>query len=557
MVTFLENSKQTGLMNYQGIPGKKGLSSKANVAAWEKLQYGMFIHWGLYSELGGVVDEVPVKIGYSEQIQMWARMAEEDYIKVADDFSADQFDPEEIVTLAKDAGMKYIVITSKHHDGFSMFDTKTSDYNIVERTPYAKDPLKLLADECRRQGLKFGVYFSLIDWHQGHEFDDNNNNTIPQSMEPLIENQLRELMTNYGDIAEVWFDMSSPTHEQSLKFKEIVHELQPGAAVNGRIWNNYGDFRTLADNQVPTETLDAAWQTPASIYSATWGYRKWQDRSDFDGKVRDLVVGLTSVRARGGNYLLNIGPRGDGSIVEFEADVLRTMGEWLDRHPNAVLGASGTEFGEQSWGEVTVNEQDLYLHVTNWPSDQELVLKGLASKVKEVSEDGAASLEFTHDKNDLIVTLPEKPHDDILPVIKVELEEALSIIPVKTIQPGDDQTFDITEDDIVFGRSYADEGNYNSLVLTTVKATAYFANEVSGDVNITVKGSVVNPETRYHVQVGEDIQVVTGEQLVSTQVGQFSVNAKEIVPVIITLAEPSHENEDIGLTFKTATIERI
>lgn len=555
-MTFLENSKQTGLLNFQGIPGKKELSTKENIAAWERLQYGMFIHWGLYSELGGEINGEPVKVGYSEQIQMWGRIAEEDYIKVADDFTADKFDPEEIVTLAKDAGMKYIVITSKHHDGFSMFDTATSDYNIVKKTPYAKDPLKLLADECRRQGLKFGVYFSLIDWHQGHEFDDNNNNTIPESMEPLIEEQLRELMTNYGDIAEVWFDMSSPSKKQSDKFKNIVHELQPGAAVNGRIWNNDGDFRTLADNQVPSETLDGPWQTPASIYSVTWGYRKWQDRSDFDGKVRDLVTGLTSVRARGGNYLLNIGPRGDGSIVEFEADVLRTMGEWLDRHPNAVLSASGTEFGEESWGEVTVNEEDLYLHVTDWPQDQKLVLKGLASKVKNVSEDGSStSLEFTHEQNDLVITLPENPQDKILPVIKVELTDELSIVPVKSILANDDQMFEITKEDIYFGRSYGDEGNYNSLVLTTVKLTAYLANEQKRNVHLAVKGEVVNPMRNYFVEVGRESQVVTGEKLLNSQVGPFSVEANEIVPVVITLAEPSHENEDLGLTFYSATVK--
>lgn len=555
-MTFLENRKNAELIHYQGVPGKKELSSKANVAAWERLQYGMFIHWGLYSELGGEYNGEPVKIGYSEQIQMWGRIPEEDYIKVAEDFSAENFNPEEIVTLAKDAGMKYIVITSKHHDGFSMFDTATSDYNIVKKTPFGKDPLKLLADECRRQGLKFGVYFSLIDWHQGHEFDDNNNNTIPQSMEDLIEGQLRELMTNYGEIAEVWFDMSSPNEEQSVKFSKLVHDLQPNAAVNGRIWNNYGDFRTLADNQVPSETLDSAWQTPASIYKATWGYRKWQDRSDFDGKVRDLVIGLTSVRARGGNYLLNIGPRGDGSIVEFEADVLRAMGQWLDRHPHAVLGASGTEFGGQPWGEVTVNGQDIYLHVTNWPENQELVLKGLASEVIKVTEDGETTeLTFNHENNDLVLTLPKSPADKVLPVIKVELKEELSIIPVNTILPADDFTFDITENDIVFGRSYADEGNYNSLVLTTVKLTAYLANQKAGKAELEVEADLLHPETTYRVQVGAESKVVTGEALVGTKVGSFNVKANEVVPVIITLAEPSHENEDLGLTFKSATVK--
>lgn len=557
-MTLLGNDQilnRADVTHYQGIPGKKTLSSKANVAAWERLQYGMFIHWGLYSELGGEFGGEPVKIGYSEQIQMWGRIAEKDYLNVAKDFSADKFDAKEIVSLAKDAGMTYIVITSKHHDGFSMFNTATSNYNIVKKTPFGKDPLKLLADECRSQGLKFGVYFSLIDWHQGHEFDDNNNNTIPSSMELLIEEQLRELMTNYGDIAEVWFDMSSPTEQQSEKFKNIVHELQPGAAVNGRIWNNYGDFRTLADNQLPSETLDSAWQTPASIYRATWGYRKWQDRSDFDGKVRDLVVGLTSVRARGGNYLLNIGPRGDGSIVEFEADVLRAMGEWLNRHPDAVLGASSTAFGGQSWGEVTVNEQNLYLHVTDWPEDMNLVLRGLASEVNSVVEDGTSlELTFTYDGNDLIITLPQSPTETVLPVIKVELKEALRIIPIDIILPNAEHSFDITSDDVDFGRSYADEGNYNSLVLTTVKLTAYFANPQAGNVTLNVVGKVDNPETSYRVQVGEESEVVSGAEIIGGEIGPFYVLAEKIIPVVVTLDNPSHENEDLGFTFTAAKV---
>ncbi|MFT3789557.1 MAG: alpha-L-fucosidase [Rudaea sp.] len=332
-----------------GAAEKIPLSTDANpgspalvphIAAWRKLGFGMFVHWGLYSELGGVWQGKPVTKGYSEQIQSFAKISPADYAEVAKRFTAVEFDADAICALAKEAGARYILVTSKHHDGFAMFDTKSTDYNIVKRTPFGKDPLKLLSTACRRIGLGFGVYFSLVDWHAGHAFDADNGNPIPASMEPLIEQQLRELMTNYGPITEVWFDMSSPTPGQSRKFAAIVRELQPQAAINGRIWNNVGDFVTLGDNETPPPGLQPPFEVPASIYHETWGYRSWQKREDADGKVRELVHGLTEARAHGGNYLLNIGPMGDGSIVPFEAQVLRSIGAWLRAHPHALdLGA--------------------------------------------------------------------------------------------------------------------------------------------------------------------------------------------------------------------------
>ena len=315
-------------------PGRPALS--AHLEAWRKLGFGMFIHWGLYSELGGMWQGKPVTQGYSEQIQSFAKISRADYAKVAERFTASKFDADAICGLAKEAGARYIVVTSKHHDGFAMFDTKSTDFNIVKRTPFGKDPLKLLSTACRKIGLGFGVYFSLVDWHAGHPFDPDNNNPIPASMEPMIEQQLRELMTNYGPITEIWFDMSSPTPEQSRRFAAIVRELQPQAAINGRIWNNQGDFVTLGDNDTPAPGLQPPFEVPASIYHETWGYRSWQQRQDVEGKVRELVRGLADARAHGGNYLLNIGPMGDGSVVPFEAQVLRGIGAWLRAHPMAL-----------------------------------------------------------------------------------------------------------------------------------------------------------------------------------------------------------------------------
>ncbi|NLY61498.1 MAG: alpha-L-fucosidase [Clostridiales bacterium] len=551
------NNGQTIENHIKGIKGEIGYSSDQRIAAWQRLQYGMFIHWGIYSQFGGVWNNEPVKEGYSEQIQMWANIPKEDYLQVARYFTAEKFNPKEICSLAKEAGMKYIVITSKHHDGFAMFDTATTDYNIVDSTLYKKDPLKELAEECRRQGLGFGVYFSLVDWSQGHTFDKRNCNPIPESMEPLIEQQLRELMTNYGSIVEVWFDMSSPTPEQSCKFANIVRELQPQAAINSRIFNNIGDFRTLGDNQVPDTTLDGPWQTPASIYHSTWGYRSWQVRDDFEGKVRELVTGLASITARGGNYLLNIGPRGDGSVVEFEADVLREIEAWLKRHPNAVIGASATRFGGQPWGEITLNNRDLFLHVINWPETGELKLSGLMTRVVKVQEDGDSNeLEWKQEGSDLIISLPEKPKDSILPVIRVKLSGELRIKPEKTLTPSEDGTWTIYPEHIYLGRSYADQGNYFNVRQTVIRQTAYICCLKDNQVYLQLNGEA-NPDEKYRVQIGKDSYVVTGQQLTKEKIGPFTVPANEITPFTITLDEPAYATKDIELKFESAYITSI
>lgn len=539
----------------KAIPGVVALHENQRIAEWQRLRYGMFIHWGLYSEIGGVWNGEPVTKGYNEQIQMWANISEEDYLKVANKFTAEQFDAAEICRLAKDAGMKYIVITTKHHDGFSMFNTATTDYNIVEKTPYGKDPLKLLAEECRNHGLKFGIYFSLVDWHQGHEFDGNNCNSIPESMEPIIEGQLRELLTNYGPIAEVWFDMSAPTLEQSERIAGLVRELQPEAMINSRIWNNNGDFRTLGDNEIPSVPLDGAWQTPASIYHSTWGYRSWQQREDLEGKIKELVQSLVSIRARGGNYLLNIGPRGDGSIVEFEAEVLRGIGSWIQRHPAFADDLSATYFDQHAWGEVLADQGSLYLCVTNWPEDGKLILSGLANNVTGVVEDGiAAPLTYTTEGNQLIIDLPEQALDEVLPVIRVSFGGELYVIPKNTVSEIDG-VWKVEPTDLYTGNGYADEGHYFTMKKTQVRLTSYLAVKEAGHVSIQLEVEA-DPSRKYQVAVGEIEQIVSGADLSASEIGPFTVPADEIVPMTITLADSAHVGDDLRIVFSSATVIR-
>jgi len=507
----------------------------------------MFIHFGLYSKLGGIWKGKPIKNGYSEQIQMWANIIQEDYEAITDEFSIEKFNPKEIVSLAKEAGMNYIVITSKHHDGFCLFDTKTTDYNTVESTPFGKDILDILSKECKEQGIKFGIYYSLIDWKQGHEFNYDNNNKIPDSIMTTIKKQLTELMTNYGEIVEVWFDMSHPSLEQSELLSRIVRKHQPSAAINGRIWNNKGDFRTLKDNQIPLETLEGAWQTPASIYQETWGYRKWQNRENPIIKARTLLKNLISVRSRNGNYLLNIGPTGDGAIVNFEKSVLKIIGSWIKRHPNVVIGAHATQFIQQPWGEITVKGKILYLHIFEIPKNKKILLNGLMSTVKNVEEDGFDNiLNWTQENDKLKIVFPENPNDNLLTTIKVELDEELILLPEKIIRLNDGRST-ISTCDLYNSYNFIDEGDYGTLQKTNVKLTAYLHNSSDRPIYLDIEGKV-NLQFNYSVQVGDEKKIVTGKRLLKNKIGPFFLEKDtEIVPLAFELYEPENKYQDIEL----------
>lgn len=299
--------------------------------AWSERRFSMFIHWGLYSQLGGVWNNKPVEQGYSEQIQSFAGIFSDYYAATARTFKGEKWNADSIAALAKAAHMQSIVMTAKHHDGFSMYPTRYSKYNITDATPFGRDPLMELSKACEKAGLKFGIYFSLIDWNFPQAYPISSHNADPVTPEHHAHNlnQVRELLTNYGPISEVWFDMGALTREQSKELYDLVTGLQPGCMVSGRLGNDFGDFAVMADNACPDYPIGIPWQTAGSVFKETWGYRSWQKRDDLPGKIAEKIRTLKNVVRHGGNYLLNIGPRGDGSVVEFERDLLLAMGNWL------------------------------------------------------------------------------------------------------------------------------------------------------------------------------------------------------------------------------------
>ena len=380
---------------------------------WHQNKYSMFIHFGLYSVYGGVYEGKPVTFGYSEQIQSFAGIFSDWYGNTALKFDPIKFNADEIVALAKEAGMRSIVITTKHHDGFCMFKTATTSYNSVDATPSKRDYVKELSDDCRRGGINFAIYFSLIDWNFPHAYPISSHNCdfiTPQHHE-FTKAQVTELLTNYGPVSELWFDMGSNRPEQSKELYELVHKLQPNCMVSGRLGNGWYDFAVMADNKYPEGALQAPWQSAASMFDETWSYRSWQERGDKHVKAMEKLRSLINVVSHGGNFLLNIGPRGDGSIVEFESEVLKEIGAWLKENGEAIYGTEASPFREDfAWGKSTRKGNKLYLILSGeYPTNGTIELNMPGYKLQE-SKGNLTSANMKGNK--LTISLPENAYND-------------------------------------------------------------------------------------------------------------------------------------------------
>ena len=394
------------------------ISASAQIAQdaynkWHQNKYSMFIHFGLYSVYGGVYNGKPVTFGYSEQIQSFAGIFSDWYGDTALEFDPVKFNADEIVALAKEAGMRSIVITTKHHDGFCMFKTATTPYNSVDATPSKRDYVKELSDACRRGGINFAIYYSLIDWNYPHAYPISSHNCdfiTPQHHE-FSKAQVTELLTNYGPISELWFDMGSNRPEQSQELYELVHKLQPNCMVSGRLGNGWYDFAVMADNKYPEGALQAPWQSAASMFDETWSYRSWQKRGDKHEKAMEKLRSLINVVSHGGNFLLNIGPRGDGSVVEFESEVLKEIGAWLKENGEAIYATEASPFREDfAWGKSTRKGNKLYLILSGeYPANGAIELNMPGYKLQE-SKGNLTSANMKGSK--VMITLPENAYND-------------------------------------------------------------------------------------------------------------------------------------------------
>jgi len=413
--------------------------TKEIINNWENQKFSMFIHFGLYSIPAGVWNDKQIT-GYSEQIKGHAKIPTTEYRKLAQKFNPTLWNSDSIVLLAKEAGMKSVVITTKHHDGFSLFDTHYSKFDIVDATPYKKDLIKDLSNACKRHGLKFGVYYSTIDWDYPNALpftSVRNSDSIPPLHHKYNLNQVEELLTNYGEVSEIWFDMGAPTFKQSKEMAGLVKKIQPNCLVSGRIWNDQGDFVVMGDNYTPNFKMGVPWQTPASMFDETWSYRSWQKRTDLKGKIKEKINDLLYIVSSGGNYLLNIGPKADGSLVQYEKKVLEGIGHWLKTHGEAVYNTQKSVIKKPYWGYITSKPNKIYLHLTDSLESSKIMLEGVRLENYKTYLLADKNIQFkTKQQNGNIeIKLPKDlPKNHYATVIVIEHEGNLVYTPSDVIK---------------------------------------------------------------------------------------------------------------------------
>lgn len=416
-----------GLAGLIALAMSQDEARERRLAWFREAKFGMFIHWGLYAIPAGVWkgQEIP---GIGEWIMNRARIPVREYEQLAKQFNPTQFNAEEWVRVAKEAGMRYMVITAKHHDGFSMYDSKVTTYDIVDATPFGRDPMKELAEACRRAGLKFGFYYSHAqDWHHpdaaGNTWDypDETKKNFARYLEEKAKPQVRELLTQYGPIAILWFDTPRViTPEQSKELTDLVHQLQPDCLVCSRVGHGFGDYRVMGDNQIPAGVIEEPWETPATI-NDTWGYK----RNDHNWKpVERLLFNLVDIVSKGGNYLLNVGPTAEGIIPQPSVERLLAMGQWLRRNGEAIYGAGPTPFRRLPW-RCTTKPGRLFVHLFSWQwPGERMEIPGLKNPVARayfLSEPQRA-LPVRRTETGWSLDLPEQPPDPIDSVLVLEIE---------------------------------------------------------------------------------------------------------------------------------------
>ncbi len=425
---------------------------------WREARFGMFIHWGVYAVPAGIHNGQKInRIG--EWIMNRGKIPVADYKLYAKDFNPVKYDADAWVKMAKDAGMKYIVITAKHHDGFALFDSKVTTWDMVDATPYGKDIIKPLAEACKKQGIKLGLYYSHAqDWvhpggaaarrvaregwanpdstaidayttaHEGHWDPFQTSKPMSEYINEIAVPQVREILSNYGDVAILWWDTpTGMTDEFAEKFKKEL-ALQPNIITNDRLKRpNYpGDYKTPEQRIPKVSELDGKdWETCMTM-NETWGYKSWATNWK---STETLIRNLIDIASKGGNYLLNVGPKADGEFPIESVNSLKEIGEWMKVNGESIYGTQASPLAELAWGRCTRKNQKgntiLYLSVFDWPTNGTLVLPTVKNKVLSASLLANGKKLKTKQGDALEITVPDKPVDAKATVVKLELSGTL------------------------------------------------------------------------------------------------------------------------------------
>lgn len=449
---------------------------------WSEARFGMFIHWGLFSIPAGVWEGKASRRRYAEHIMLSEKIPMAEYAKLAAQFNPQKFSADEWVGLARRAGMRYLVFVTKHQDGFAMFDSKVSDFDIADATPFGRDPAKELAAAAKAQGLKMGFYYShardhhhpLANWNKyGNtwDFPKRTREDFIRYLNEKAKPQIRELLTRYGDVGVMWFDVPYDIPpEESRAIVDLVHGLQPGCLVNSRVGGETWDYQSLGDNQIADAALGEPWETCMTL-NDSWGFHSLDHNWKSPAQV---VRHLADIVSKGGNLLLNIGPKADGTIPEESVRCLEEVGRWMAKNGESIHGASASPIGQPAWGRCTAKGTRLYLHVFDWPADGKLIVGGLTAAVSRAAMlADRTALEFSGKDKGVTIALPAKPTDPAHAVIVLETGErpALPTAPAAKHQPDPATDWKRSEPDLAVyvpkGEDHHDTDNEHFLVFPT------------------------------------------------------------------------------------------
>ncbi len=420
-----------------------GEQRDARMAWWRDARFGMFIHWGLYALPAGEWNGQPVA-GIGEWIMDRANIPVKDYEALAKQFNPARFNAAEWVRIAKDAGAKYIVITSKHHDGFCLFATETTDWDVVDATPYGKDLLAPLAAECRKQGLKFCTYYSIMDWHHPAQYRGSEKHYNPTKMHEgrkteymdYMKAQMKDLFRSC-DPEVLWFDGEWPdwyTEADARELYAYLRKLKPQLIINNRIGKGRkgmdglsgekyaGDFGT-PEQQIPATGIPGVDWESCMTMNDTWGFKK----NDHNWKsVETLTRNLIDIASKGGNYLLNVGPTAAGEIPAASVERLAGIGQWMKANGESIYATKASPFAKTPWGRCTQKSLDgktrLYLHVFDWPAGGKLIVPAAGNPAGARLLAGGARLDAAAEDGAVTITLPQEAPSKIATVVVLDVE---------------------------------------------------------------------------------------------------------------------------------------